>query len=44
MLKKEYLTPEVEEVNLNLEGCLMNGSAKGFTDEPGFDNSGWTLD
>ncbi len=29
-MKKEYKTPTMEVVNLNMEGCLMAGSSLGY--------------
>ena len=41
---EKYLSPETKIVFVSLGGSILNGSAKGYTDDPSFDNSGWGLD
>ena len=43
-MKKNYIIPETEEITVNMENHLLSASTKGFTDEEGFNNSGWVLD
>lgn len=41
---EKYLSPETKIVFVSLGASILNGSAKGYTDDPSFDNSGWSLD
>ena len=44
MIKEEhYLTPKVEEIELNIEGSILDGSNRGFIDDPEYNGNRWGL-